>query len=274
MDRLLALALSADEVMVVVDHPFNADALDCRAREANVQLDVLVDVDVGQHRTGVVDAGSAVFLAREIANARNLRYRGVQAYWGHLQHVPTFGERIREVENASAGLRGILASPATAGLAAEIVSGGGTGTHLADARTGVHTELQPGSYIFMDRQYHGVELLPGGGSVFEQALFVQTTVVSTNQPDIAVVNGGWKAFATEGGVPVVARGASPGSPYKFLGDEHGGLSLPPGVSPPTLGTQVGLIPPHCDPTVNLFAFFHCVRGEELVDIWPIEGHGN
>ena len=136
----------------------------------------------------------------------------------------------------------------------------------------MHTELQPGSYLFMDRQYAAVELLPDEPT-FRQSLFVQTIVVSVNQVDLAVVHGGWKAFSTESDVPIVAKGAPDGAKYKFMGDEHGGLQLPPGSAALPIGTLVEFVPPHCDPTVNLFNRFHCVRGDDLVDIWPIEARG-
>ena len=153
------------------------------------------------------------------------------------------------------------------------MSGSGTGTHLIDAHAKVHTELQPGSYLFMDRQYNGVEIAPNNAPPFEQALFVRTTVVSVNQPGLAVVHGGWKAFATESDVPLVHRGAPTDAKYQFMGDEHGGLRLPAGSPALKLGSVVEFIPPHCDPTVNLFNRFHCVRGDDLVDIWPIEARG-
>jgi D-serine deaminase-like pyridoxal phosphate-dependent protein len=272
LDRLTALAGRVREVLVVADHPINVEALAARAAEADVTLGVLVDIDVGQHRTGVVGPAAAVAVAQRIAASPSLRYRGVQAYYGHLQHVPAFADRGAVVGQALDGLRAIIAALTTVGLAPEIVSGSGTGTHRIDALAKVHTELQPGSYLFMDRQYAAVELLPDEPA-FRQSLFVLATVVSINQQDLAVLHGGWKAFSTESDVPLVAKGAPQESRYKFMGDEHGGLQLPAGSTALPLGAQVEFVPPHCDPTVNLFNRFHCVRGNELVDIWPIEARG-
>jgi D-serine deaminase-like pyridoxal phosphate-dependent protein len=124
----------------------------------------------------------------------------------------------------------------------------------------------------MDRQYAAVELLPDEPA-FRQSLFVLATVVSVNQKGLAVLHGGWKAFSTESDVPLVAKGAPQEAKYKFMGDEHGGLQLPAGSTALPLGAQVEFVPPHCDPTVNLFNRFHCVRGNALVDIWPIEARG-
>jgi len=272
LDRLVALATRIREVLVVADNPANIDALSARAKAGGVEFGILVDIDVGQHRTGVVGQEAALALAKRIAESESLRYRGVQAYYGHLQHVPTFAGRGAVVEQALGDLRLIIDALRAAGLAPEIVSGSGTGTHRIDAVAKVHTELQPGSYLFMDRQYAAVELLPDEPT-FRQSLFVQTIVVSVNQVDLAVVHGGWKAFSTESDVPIVAKGAPDGAKYKFMGDEHGGLQLPPGSAALPIGTLVEFVPPHCDPTVNLFNRFHCVRGDDLVDIWPIEARG-
>jgi D-serine deaminase-like pyridoxal phosphate-dependent protein len=272
LDRVAALAARIKEPLIVADNPANVDALAARAKEAGVMIGVLVDIDVGQHRTGVVGEEAAVALAKRIAASGALRYRGLQAYYGHLQHVPTFAGRGAVVQQALDGLRGIIDALRTVNLPPEIVSGSGTGTHRIDAVAKVHTELQPGSYLFMDRQYAAVELLPDGPP-FRQSLFVQTTVVSTNQQDLAVVHGGWKAFSTESDVPVVAQGAPREAKYKFMGDEHGGLQLPAGSAALPIGTIIEFVPPHCDPTVNLFNRFHCVRGDDLVDIWPIEARG-
>jgi 3-hydroxy-D-aspartate aldolase len=273
IDRLMALCEKAGDVMTVVDHPANVDALTARARETGAHLGALVDIDVGQHRTGVISAQAAVDLARQIKDSGSLQYRGVQAYYGHIQHVHAYADRGRAVEQALDILRATIKALSEAELAPEIVSGSGTGTHLIDAHAKVHTELQPGSYLFMDRQYNGVEIAPDNAPTFEQALFVRATVVSVNQPGLAVVHGGWKAFATECDVPLVHRGAPADAKYQFMGDEHGGLRLAAGSPELKLGAVVEFIPPHCDPTVNLFNRFHCVKGDDLVDIWPIEARG-
>lgn len=273
IERLAALCAKADEIITVVDHAANVDALAARAREAGARLAALVDIDVGQHRTGVTSPAAAVDLALRIKSSGALQYRGLQAYYGHIQHVHAYEDRGHAVAQALDILRATIKALNDAGLAPEIVSGSGTGTHLIDAHAKVHTELQPGSYLFMDRQYNGVEIAPNNAPPFEQALFVRTTVVSVNQPGLAVVHGGWKAFATESDVPLVHRGAPADAKYQFMGDEHGGLRLPAGCPELKLGAVVEFIPPHCDPTVNLFNRFHCVRGDDLVDIWPIEARG-
>jgi 3-hydroxy-D-aspartate aldolase len=108
---------------------------------------------------------------------------------------------------------------------------------------------------------------------FETALFVATAVVSTNAPGYVTTDAGLKAFATDGPAPEVAIGAPEGSRYQFFGDEHGKLILPDGAEKPPLGTRIECVTPHCDPTVNLYDIYHVVRGDTLIDIWPIDARG-
>ena len=140
---------------------------------------------------------------------------------------------------------------------------------MIDADLGVLTELQVGSYAFMDREYGDCDL----GQAFEPALSVDTRVISANAEAWVTVDGGLKAFATEAGAPPVVAGAPAGSTYRFMGDEHGAVQPPPGAPKPALGARVTLAPPHCDPTVNLYDAYHVVRGDTLVAIWPVTARG-
>jgi D-serine deaminase-like pyridoxal phosphate-dependent protein len=138
---------------------------------------------------------------------------------------------------------------------------------------GPFTEIQPGSYIFLDKQYGEVEIAPGG-SPFRTSLTVAARVVSTVQPDRVIIDAGSKAVSTDYGPALVARGAPEGSTYQFMGDEHGAIRVPEGAARPPLGGIVELIAPHCDPTANLHDQFHVMQGGRLVDIWPIEARGH
>lgn len=266
--RLVELARAADGLMVVADSPANVAALGAAAEAAEAPLGVLVDVDVGQRRTGVTSPAAAVELARLIDAQPTLRYRGVQAYYGHLQHVPAYEDRRRVTAEAWGRLSAVLDALRDAGLPPEIVSGGGTGTAQGDLAGSPFTEIQPGSYLFMDAQYGRVELGPAG---FSQSLFVLAHVVSANHDDLAVIDAGLKAFATEAGPALLAEGAPEGATYRFMGDEHGGVVYAEGTNRRLkIGDAVLCVPPHCDPTVNLYDRFHIIRGDALVDIWPIE----
>jgi 3-hydroxy-D-aspartate aldolase len=269
--RLLAARERVDDVAVIVDCEAGVDALAAQA-EAARPLGILVDIDMGQTRTGVTDVGAAVRVARRVGEYPGLRYRGVQAYYGHLQHVPTLAERQEKLSERWARLTGFLEGLRDAGLPAEIVSGGGTGTHHQDLAGGPFTELQPGSYAFMDKQYGAVELAPGAPP-FGTALTIATRVVSTAQPDRVIVDAGLKAIATDAGPALVATGAPAEAAYQFMGDEHGGLRCPEGSPRPGLGGLVRLVAPHCDPTVNLHDRLHVIRNGRIVAIWPIEARG-
>lgn len=247
---------------VVVDHPDNA-----RALGALEGLTVFIDVDPGSHRTGVTSAAAAVALAQVIAATGTLKLGGVQYYCGSHQHIQSLAERRAAIVERTEYLREVLRALGDAGFAIPVVTGGGTGTFAIDASLGVFTELQVGSYIFLDREYLDCEL---AGPRFEPALFVDATVVSANTPGMVTIDAGLKAFATDAGLPVVLAGAPQGTRYAFTGDEHGALL---GDRMPALGARVTLMPPHCDPTVNLYDLYHLLDGDMVTGSWPVTARG-
>jgi 3-hydroxy-D-aspartate aldolase len=272
--RLIALNRSAPlGLSVVVDHPDNLAALDQATQEVGTRLDVLVDFSAGLARTGCADADAVLALARAAAAAGGLRLRGIQSYSGNLQHIAVRAERARRAQEQRAKLRRILAQLREAGIAIDVITGAGTGTYDLDGDDNLFTELQAGSYIFMDVDYQRALLDGCNAPAFETSLFVATSVVSTNSRGYVTTDAGLKAFATDGPVPEVAKGAPEGSRYEFFGDEHGKLNLPDGAAKPPLGTCIECATPHCDPTVNLYDVYHVVRGDTLIDIWPIEARG-
>ena len=272
LDRLMALNAKIPDLMVVADHPDNARALAAAASEAKRTLKVLVDLDVGLHRTGIRPVDEATDLAELLDAAEFLELRGLQAYAGHLMHIHDFAER-REKSLAAMKVLGEQRDALKAkGLCCDIVSGGGTGTYNIDPEATVLTELQGGSYIFMDKQYNDVALGNGASFPFETSLFVQMSVVSNNTKNLATTDAGFKSFSTDAEPPKLLSGAPEGAGYFFFGDEQGGILLPDGAHLP-LGSVLTAMTPHCDPTVNLYDFYHVVRGDRLVDIWPIEARG-
>ncbi|WP_418125591.1 DSD1 family PLP-dependent enzyme [Variovorax sp. 160MFSha2.1] len=278
--RLIRLAQQArpGDVMVVVDNPQNLAELARAASELTHPLDVLVDYGAGYNRTGAATQAKVLELAALAAAEPRLRLRGLQAYAGNLQHIVAREER----SAAAAGLRetvaGIVAAARRQGLNFDIVTGAGTGTHDLDSQENAFTELQAGSYVFMDAEYSRVLADGDRPSPFETSLFVQTAVVSTNAADWVTVDGGTKCFSTDSGVPLVAKGADAASRYAFFGDEHGKLMPPAGsqnsqAQRPALGSRVEFVTPHCDPTVNLHDAYHVVEGGTLVAIWPVDARG-
>ncbi len=268
--RLAALAQDA-RVGVAVDDFENVNDLDRAAGGARVILDVLVEVDVGLHRCGVEPGQAAVDLACRVAEKSHLRFAGLQAYQGRAQHVRGYDERRAAAAAAADKVRATLDRLSSAGLHADTVTGGGTGTYLFDAQSGVYNEVQPGSYVFMDADY--AQNLDREGQVvrtFEQSLFVLTTVMSHPTRSRAVVDAGLTAHSVDSGMPLVA--GIPGARHTRASDEHGVIELD-GPGELSLGQKIRLIPGHCDPTVNLPDWFVCFRRERVEAIWPITARG-
>jgi D-serine deaminase-like pyridoxal phosphate-dependent protein len=264
--RLVALNERVAALSVVADHPDNVGALD--AAMAGKMLAVFIDVDPGIHRTGVASPEAAVALAAAIAASANLRLAGVQFYCGTQQHIQSFAERRAAIVDRTAYLGTVLEALRAAGHEIPVVTGAGTGTYLIDAELGVLTELQVGSYVFLDREYGECELSPGDAPRFEPALFVDAAVISANTAGMVTVDSGLKALSTDAGPPVVMGGGR----YVFMGDEHGAI-ISEGGALPRLGDRVTLQPGHCDPTVNLFDAYQVIEGDLVVATWPVTARG-
>jgi 3-hydroxy-D-aspartate aldolase len=273
LKRLAALLERADGLMVVADHPDAVDALAGLAAGARRPLAVLVDLGVGRQRTGCASTEAALAVARRIAGANSLAFGGVQAYAGHLQHVPELEERRRQGVPEDAKLHEVLDGLAADGIEVSRVTGGGTGSHAIDAAGSLFNELQCGSYIFLDVDYRRVVLRADGAEPFRPSLFVRTSVISANASDHVTTDAGLKAFATDGPRPVIARGAPAAAEYFFFGDEHGRVELPDAPRHLPVGSALECLVPHCDPTVNLHNVYHVVQGDTLIDIWPIDARG-
>jgi D-serine deaminase-like pyridoxal phosphate-dependent protein len=271
IERVERLVLRGADLMLVVDSPSTLAPLAAVASAAGRQLPLIVELDVGVGRTGCRSVEAAVELARLIASTAGLAFAGVQAYWGNLQQVMPFEEREQRVAVQADRLRTLIEALRGAGVAPGIVTGSGTGTHAIDGRLGLFTELQPGSFLFLDSCYGAVPL-GRDGNPFEASLFVAASVISANDPDRAIVDAGWKAFATDSGLPRPMRGAPQGATYRYMGDEHGAVEGL-GEAPLAIGDRVELQVSHCDPTVNLHRHFVVVRGDRVVDHWTILARG-
>ncbi len=274
VERLAQLNLRSAGLMTVVDNPDYARAI-ARAVEAagDAKLSVIIDVDPGIHRTGVASAETAVELFEAIRSLPALVYRGVQFYCGSHQHIHAFADRDSAMRERADYLRTVIAALTEAGGAPEIVTGGGTGTHRIDAELGIFTELQVGSYIFMDDEYRACDLTGKEGAPipFETSLLIDASVISANTPGLFTLDAGIKSMATDAPLPSVEAGAEEGARFFLMGDEHGALLTLPGSL--ALGDRVSLRTPHCDPTVNLYDNYHVVRGQTLDAIWPVSGRG-
>jgi D-serine deaminase-like pyridoxal phosphate-dependent protein len=252
--------------MIVVDNIANVEDLERAASAAGIQISVLIDLDIGQNRTGIQPGEPALKLAESISRTKHIRLKGICAYAGHVAHVVGFDERRSNSQRALSEALATRDLLQRHGHNVEILSGASTGTYNIDSYIDGMTEMQSGSYVFMDVEYRKIG---GKGSAvyedFAPALCVLSTVMhrSSNK---AIVDAGLKAFSTDrpfGPEPFGIDGIT----YEFAGDEHGRLILTSDAV--RLGDKLRFIIPHCDPTVNLYDRFYCIRGESVEDEWPI-----
>ncbi len=267
--RLAALAQSAT-VGVLVDNAAVLEDLSAAAVMAGGTLHIYVEVDVGAHRCGVPSGEAVVALARAAEALPGLGFRGIHAYQGAAQHLRAPEERILAIAEASALALKSKQLLERAGIACPVVTGAGTGTWQLERDSGIYTELQPGSYIFMDADY-GRNALAPDQHAFEQSLYVLASVMSTPTPERAIVDAGLKALAFDSGLPLVH--AARGLDYVRAADEHGVLQVDPALAKPQLGDRVWLIPGHCDPTVNLYDWIVGMRGDRVECVWPVSARG-
>jgi D-serine deaminase-like pyridoxal phosphate-dependent protein len=199
-------------------------------------------------------------------------FKGIQAYHGTAQHLPSHGERVDAIRKASEAVRMTRDALAAAGVACEIVGGAGTGTFRQEAASGLWNELQVGSYAFMDTDYAAIGDEHGGNryTEFEHSLFVLATVMSAPAADRVVVDAGLKSYSLEKGPPWV-HGRTGLEPYG-VSDEHARVRVT-GVPAPRLGDKLMLIPGHCDPTINLHDWYVGIRNGRVEALWPIAARG-
>ena len=271
LDRLAALA-KVVRIGVCVDDARNIGDLSSAAQRFGAEIEVLVEIDIGAERCGVMPGTAAVELAKMVDGAAGLKFGGLQAYQGAAQHIRGFGERRTAIEKAGEQVKDTVRKLEAAGLECRLVTGAGTGTFQFEAGSGVWNELQAGSYCFMDADY-GLNLDEDGKYVdtFHQSLFVLATVMSHPTKDRAVLDAGHKATSIDSGLPKIT--GIEGVTYSRASDEHGTLVL--GVNAPSLklGDKLRLVPGHCDPTVNLHDWYVCVRGGVVEALWPVAARG-
>ncbi len=262
--RLVNLARHISNLKICVDNAENAKAISDAASEAGVKIGALVELRVG-NRCGIQPKEPAVALAKEVSRMKGLNFRGIQAYAGYLQLMDQREgmekklQGCREVNETVASTRDMMQD---AGLNVEIISGAGAGTYRLQHE--IYTEVQPGSYVFMDWRYKI------SAPEFENALTIVTTVMSKPDSGTAFVDAGWKTVSADGGTPKVK--ASEDLKYEFSGDEHGRIILPP-ASNIKIGDKVELIPSHVCTTVNLYDRLYACRKDAVEAVWEIAARG-
>jgi 3-hydroxy-D-aspartate aldolase len=263
--RLVELTRQGD-VAVCVDDPENVTVIAAAAARAGMCLRVLVEVEIGCNRCGVAPGAPAAELAARVTEKPSLRFAGIHAYHGAAQHVYDLTARQTALRQAVEQVADTVEAIRATGLTCDLVTGAGTGSWPIEAGSGVYNEVQPGSYVFMDADYARVE---GAPQKFESALFVLTTVIS-RQPDRVVCDAGLKAHSIDTGPPRVFRRSA--LTFARASDEHGVIRADP-ASLPRAGERLLLIPGHCDPTVNLYDHYVCIRHGRVEAVWPITARG-
>lgn len=271
--RAVELSRRSEEVVHAVDAEANARDLSEAAREAGVAAGVVVDVDPGTHRTGATPVEPALELARLVDRLPGLRFRGILCYDGPSQHIDDFEERrastLERMELAAETFRRLERD----GLNTEIFSGGGTGTYNIDHETPGFTDVQCGSYLFMDAQYLALGSADGSERYddFVPSLTVLTTVVNTRVHGIATTDAGQKALTVHRPDPIVV--GETGIAYRTWGDEFGRLEYDDPSRTYRVGEKLEVIVPHCDPVVNLYDRIHATRDGVVERVWPIAARG-
>ena len=270
--RLMVLAKHS-KMMVTVDSSENVKALATAARENGVNVGVVVEINVGQNRTGVPPLRPALELAKVVEAQRGITLNGIMGYEGHLQcSIPDFEERKKKCVETLAPLIETRDMMLDAGVSVGMVSSGGTGTYnIASEIPGV-TEIQPGSYVTMDHRYR---LMQTCGSDFGCVLTVLATVVSKPSSSRAIVDMGWKACSIEyqifGWQGMPKPKSLLGVEYSPGGDEHGILTVKDSGVNLNLGDKLEFIPSHCDTTVNLHDKFYGTRNDQVELVIDIPG---
>lgn len=272
VDRLARMPKLGARVICCVDDLANVAELSEAAMRHGTGLECLVEIDCGAGRCGVSSSAEVVALAKAIDAAPGLRFAGIQAYQGAMQHLDLYAERKAKIDIAVAMVREAVAALAAEGLDCDIVGGGGTGSYYFESASGIYNELQCGSYAFMDADY-GRILDENGQRIdrgeWENALFLLTSVMSHVKPDRAVVDAGLKAQSVDSGLPVVF--GRDDVRYAKCSDEHGVIEDPQGAL--KVGDRLRLVPGHCDPTCNVHDWYVGVRNGVVEAVWPVSARG-
>ena len=251
----------ATGAMAAVDHLRQAEWYAAAAQAANRTVDLLIDLDIGDHRTGVSSTEQALEIARAIARSPHLNLRGIQAYSVAGSHGANLAERFANSDLTFSRARAVRDALRADGHPCELLTGGSTGTWDVDIAIDGFTELQAGSYALMDLAYRRI------GIDFENAMTIQATVISANHAGFVTVDSGFKAFSTDRPFGPEPLGL-PGARYRWGGDEFGYIDLEDCAIKPRLGDRIELLPPHCDPTANLYGRLYACRGETVEAVWP------
>ncbi|MEQ9487748.1 MAG: DSD1 family PLP-dependent enzyme [Alphaproteobacteria bacterium] len=272
IDRLARLPKLGARILCCIDDIDNVAELSNAVTRHGTEIECLVEIDCGAGRCGVTSTDAAVEIAKAIDAAPGLKFGGLQAYQGNMQHLRSHAERKAAFDTVTAIVKDALAGLNDAGLPCETVTGGGTGSYRLEGESGIFNELQCGSYAFMDADYGRVKDINDtrlDASEWENALFVLTSIMSHAKPHQAVCDAGLKVLSFDSGLPVVY--GRDDVEYTVCSDEHGVIENPKGVL--KVNDRLKLVPGHCDPTCNLHDWYVGVRNGKVEKLWPIDARG-
>ena len=272
IDRLARLPKQGSRITVCVDDIANVAELSAAAQKHGTTLGCLVEIDCGARRCGVGTGATATEIAKAIDAAHGLKFAGIQAYHGAMQHLENYADRKTKLDEAIVLVKDIVSALHAVGLSPPLVTGGGTGSYVFESNSGVYNELQCGSYAFMDADYGRIRDLHGNRldrGEWENALFILTSVMSHANPQLAVCDAGLKVQSVDSGLPVIH--GRDDVKYVNASDEHGVIEDPRGVL--RINEKLKLVPGHCDPTCNLHDWYVGVRNGKVEVVWPVSARG-
>ncbi|MEO0821368.1 MAG: 3-hydroxy-D-aspartate aldolase BhcC [Pseudomonadota bacterium] len=272
IDRLARIPKLGARAICCVDDVANVADLSAGATKHGTEIECLVEIDCGAGRCGVTTTPAVVEIAKAIDAAAGLKFAGLQAYQGAMQHLDRYEDRKAKIDIAIAMVRDAVTALKAEGLDCDIVGGGGTGSYYFEGNSGVYNELQCGSYAFMDADY-GRILDKDGKRIdegeWENALFLLTSVMSHAKAEKAICDAGLKAQSVDSGLPVIFGRSD--VEYVKCSDEHGVIADPDGVL--AVNEKLKLVPGHCDPTCNVHDWYVGVRGGKVEAVWPVSARG-
>jgi len=272
IDRLARLPKLGARAICCVDDLENVADLSEAAVRHGTQIECLVEIDCGAGRCGVTTTPEVVEIAKAIEAADGLKFAGIQAYQGAMQHMDSYEDRKAKIAVAVAQVKDAVDTLKADGIECDIVGGGGTGSYYFEGTSGVYNELQCGSYAFMDADY-GRILDKDGNRIdqgeWENALFILTSVMSHAKADKAIVDAGLKAQSVDSGLPTIF--GRDDVEYVKCSDEHGVVADPDAVL--KVNDKLKLVPGHCDPTCNVHDWYVGVRNGKVETLWPVSARG-
>ncbi len=274
IEKLLQCLIEDSQLTVAIDNLENATVLNSSAKNSNLIINVLIDIDPGIGRTGI-SYDNVLEFARTLTQFSHLKLTGIQCYAGNLQHIQDYQTRYKTSFETMKKAAICVKQLKEAGFNCDILTGSGTGTYDIDMQILEVTEIQPGSYTVMDAEYYAIGSKENAhqNKKYQPALTLLTTVISVNQQSHVTCDAGWKALYEVPTKPIILKPNGYKYDWGGFGDEHGKITAINNTKLPQLGDRLELMVAHCDPTINMYDYFYITENDIVVDVWPIDMRG-